>query len=176
MKFFKTLLPVIWLALFLFTGCEKSVVSDEINGLICINDLSMSMKIEGTGYTIAKEIEIDHPDTYIVKIEAEDEMTLRGQAPVEPGKRYRLTFVMKNISADPVISYSFWKGAITSLRHYTLCGENGNPPTSATQEIYEEWTAFSETLETKKDDESLMISLHCTKGTFYIKEISIEEI
>ena len=178
MKALKIFLPVVWLTLLilLFCSCEKFVASDEINGLIKTNDLSMCIKIEGADYAIAKEYETDQPDTYVVKLDSVDELTLRGKAPIESGKRYRLSFIMKNISADPVISYSFWKGSVTSTRHYTLCGENGNPPTSATQEIYEEWTTFSEIVDTKQGEDSLMISMHCTKGTFYIKEICIEEL
>lgn len=83
---------------------------------------------------------------------------------------------MKNASANPVITYSFWEEPKTSLRQYTLCGENGNPPVSITQDIYEEWTVFEEIVETEEGEDSFMISLHCENGTFYIKDICFEEL
>ncbi len=94
MKALKILLPVVWLILsmLLFASCEKFAVSDEINGLIKTNDLSMLIKIEGADYTLAKEYDTDQPDTYVLKLDSADEFTLRGQAPIEPGKRYRLSF------------------------------------------------------------------------------------
>jgi hypothetical protein len=84
--------------------------------------------------------------------------------------------MLKNIDADPVINYSFWEKPKTSLRHYTFKGENGNPPSSDTQEFYNEWTTFEETFETREGEDSFMLTLRSGKGTFYIKEINIERI
>jgi len=64
----------------------------------------------------------------------------------------------------------------TSLRHYTFKGENGNPPSSETQELYDDWMTFEETFETREGEDSFMLTLHSGEGTFYIKEINIEHV
>jgi len=61
-------------------------------------------------------------------------------------------------------------------RHYTFRGENGNPPSSETQEFYDEWTTFEETFETREGEDYFLLTLHSGKGTFYIKEINIERM
>lgn len=171
----------IFLVLFLvfissfISGCEKYNESDEINGLLKSNDLSMNMKIEDGDYTIEKVYENETDKEYCVKIDVSDVFSMRSTCVIEPGKKYKLSFTLKNIDADPLISYSFWKEPVTSLRHYTLNGENGNPPSSKTQEIYNDWVVFEEIFETKVGEDSLTISLRCEEGLFYIKEIHIEE-
>lgn len=165
------ILFLIFTSLFI-CGCEKYNESDEINGLIKPNDLSINMKIEDGDYTIEKETDKE----YCVKIDISDVFSLRSECVIEPGKQYKLSFTLKNIDADPVISYSFWKEPVTSLRHCTFNGENGNPPSSKTQEIYNDWVTFEEIFETQEGEDSLMITLHSAEGLFYIKEISIEEL
>ena len=164
------------LAMLLFGGCEKYTESDEINGLIRENDLSLSMKVGGdsNGFTVEKIYESS--DDYCLKIDATDTYSLRGEAAIKPGDRYKLSFTLKNIDADPVICYSFWKKPKTSLRHYTFKGENGNPPSSETQELYDAWMTFEETFETHEGEDSFMLTLHSGEGTFYIKEINIEHV
>lgn len=157
-------------------GCEKYNESDEINNIIKNNDLSINMKIEDGGHTIEKIVESDTDEDACLKIDVTDDFSMRGKSDIKPGKKYKLSFTLKNIDADPVISYSFWKEPVTSLRHYTFNGENGNPPSSKTQEIYNDWVTFEEILETKEGEDSLMITLLCGEGLFYINEISIEEL
>jgi hypothetical protein len=176
MKELKLLFPVILLVLAIlpFSGCEKYTESGEINGLIKENDLSINMKAEDVlnGFTLEKMNESDND--YYLKIDVSKTYSLRGEAAIIPGNIYRLSFTLKNINADPVINYSFWKSPKTSLRHYTFQGENGNPPTSETQEFYDEWITFEETFETLEGEDSFLLTLHSNAGTFYIKEIKIE--
>jgi len=160
----------------LYYGCEKFTESDEINGLIKVNDLSLVMKVENNsgGFNVEKLYESDKD--YSLKIDVTDTYSLRGEAVIKPGDKYKLSFTLKNIDADPVINYSFWQKPKTSLRYYTFKGENGNPPSSVTQEFYEEWIVFEETFETRAGEDSFMLTLHSGKGTFYIKEINIERV
>jgi hypothetical protein len=133
------------------------------------------MKVQGSGgFTTEKLNEND--DSYCLKIDVEDAYSLRGEADIKPGHKYILSFTLKNISADPVICYSFWEKPKTSLRNYTLKGENGNPPSSETQKIYNDWITFEETFETLEGEDSFMLTLHSGQGTFYIKEINIEQV
>ena len=164
------------LAMLLISGCEKYTESDEINGLIKKNDLSINMKVEddSNSFTIEKIYESD--DDYCLKIDVTDTYSLRGEAAIKSGDKYKLSFIMKNTDADPVICYSFWKKPKTQLRHYTLKGENGNPPSSDTQELYDNWMTFEETFETCEGEDSFMLTLHSGEGTFYIKEINIEHV
>ncbi len=157
-----------------FSGCEKYTESGDINGLIKKNDLSINMKVldDSSGFITEKIYE--NGDNYCLKIDVKDTYSLRGEAAIEPGGKYKLTFTLKNIDADPVINYSFWKKPKTSLRNYTFKGENGNPPSSDTQAIFSEWTKFEETFETLEGEDSFLLTLHCGEGVFYIKEISIE--
>ncbi len=162
------------LAMLLFYGCEKYTESDEINGLIKKNDLSINMKVgdDSNGFTIEKIYESD--DDYCLKIDVTDTYSLRGEAAIKPGDKYKLSFILKNIDADPVICYSFWKKPKTSLRHYTFKGENGSPPSSETQKLYDDWMTFEETFETHEGEDSFLLTLLSGEGTFYIKEINIE--
>jgi hypothetical protein len=170
------LVSFIVLAMLPISGCEKYAESDEINGLIKKNDLSMNMKVgdDSSGFTIDKIYEGDND--YCLKINVTDTYALRGETAIKPGDKYRLSFTLKNIDADPVINYSFWKKPKTSLRHYTFRGENGNPPSSDTQELYDEWKTFEETFETHEGEDSFLLTLHSGKGIFYIKEINIEHV
>ena len=178
MKKSKLIFPIIFLvlAMLLFGGCEKYTESGEINGLIKEKDLSINMKVgdNSSGFTIDKIYESS--DDYCLKIDVTDTYSLRGEAAIKPGDKYKLSFTLKNIDADPVICYSFWEKPKTSLRHYTFKGENGNPPSSETQELYDAWTTFEETFETREGEDSFMLTLLSGEGTFYIKEINIEHV
>jgi hypothetical protein len=178
MKKSKLVFLVIFLVLIvlLFCGCEKYTESDEINGLIKKNDLSINMKVrdDSDGFSIEKIYGND--DDYCLKIDVTETYSLRGRAAIQPGDKYRLSFTLKNIDADPVINYSFWKEPKTSLRYYTFQGESGNPPSSETQEFYDDWVTFEETFETREGEDSFLLTLHCGEGTFYIKEINIEHM
>ncbi len=157
-------------------GCELYAVSDEINSLIKKNDLSLNMKVldNSGGFTMEKIYEKD--DDFCLKIDVKKTFSLRGEAGIKPGNKYSLSFRLKNIDADPVINYSFWKKPKTSLRHFTFKGENGNPPSSETQKFHDDWVTFEETFETQETEDSFMLTLLSGKGTFYISEISIEQV
>jgi hypothetical protein len=171
----KFLVTFLVLAILLIGGCENYTESDEINGLIKKNDLSISMKVSGSnGFTIEKIYGSD--GDYYLKIDVTDTCSLRGEAAITPGNQYKLSFTLKNIDADPVINYSFWEKPKTSLRYYTFKGENGNPPSSETQESYNDWVTFEETFETLEGEDSFMLTLRSGEGTFYIREINIEHV
>lgn len=177
MKTLQRMLPIFLLILpfLLLCGCENYHDSPEVNSLIAPNDPSIAMKLEDNkGFTLEK-VE-DGEGGYYLKIDVTDEFSLRGQAPVTPGESYRLSVTMKNDGAGPVIGYSFWKQPKTSLRHYTLRGENGSPPTSETQENYDEWRTFEETFVVQEGEDSFMLTLHAGEGTFYIRDIAIDRI
>lgn len=157
-------------------SCERYTESDEINGLIKQNDLSINMKVEDASSGFAIEKIYTSGDDYYLKIDVTDTYSLRGEADIKLGDKYRLSFTLKNIDADPVINYSFWKKPITSLRNYTFRGENGNPPTAETQEFYDDWITFEEIFETCEGEDSFLLTLHSGAGTFYIKEINIEQL
>jgi hypothetical protein len=171
---FFIILPII--AAILFSGCENYTESGDINGLIKKNDLSISMKVQGDSNNFIAEKIYENGANYYLKIDVKDTYSLRGEAAITPGVKYKLSFTLKNTDADPVINYSFWEKPETSLRHYTLKGENGNPPTSETQAIFGEWLTFVETFETLEGEDSFLLTLHCGEGTFYIKEINIERM
>jgi len=163
------------LAILPISGCEKYTESDGINGLIKNNDLSLNMKVgdDSSGFTTEK---IYESDDYCLKIDVTDTYSLRGEAAIKPGDKYKLSFTLKNIDADPVICYSFWEMPKTPLRHYTFKGVNGNPPSAETQESYDDWMTFEETFETCEGEDSFMLTLLSGEGTFYIKEINIEHV
>ena len=118
MKKSKLIFLVIFVVLVILSisGCEKYTESDEINGLIKENDLSINMKVgdDSDGFTIEKIYESS--DDYCLKIDVTDTYSLRGEAAIKPGDKYKLSFTLKNINADPVINYSFWEKPKTSLR------------------------------------------------------------
>ncbi|MBF4983452.1 hypothetical protein FNJ87_03585 [Nonlabens mediterrranea] len=161
----------------LLTSCENMIKSDEIDNVISKNDIDIDLKIDADNeYQIQELLETENRDIYYLKIDVDDEFSIRGKADIEIGKKYKLSVTLKNISANPVIVYSFWKGHKTSTRNYTLAGKNGNPPKSITQDIYSEWATFDEYFEGQEGEDSFMIALISSNGTFYIKEIFIEEI
>ena len=165
------------ITIFLLTGCEKYSVADDINEIIDKNDLSIEMKVKtDTGEYTIERIDSKTQEEDFLQITVEDTFSLRGEAPITPGNKYKLSITMKNIDADPLINYSFWKKPITSLRYFTFQGKNGNPPSSLTQNIDEDWVTYEESFDTSEDEDSLMIVLHCGKGTFLLKQISIEQM
>lgn len=152
------------------------VKSDEIEGIISQNDLGIPLKIDpSNNYEFERISENDQSDKSL-RIRVADEFYLRGEVNIEPNKQYKLSVTLKNESANPVFMYSFWKGPKTSVRNYTLAGENGNPPTSKTQEIHNQWITFSEFFEAEEGEDSFMLALFCEKGVFDLKEIIIEEV
>ncbi|MBN1190388.1 MAG: hypothetical protein JXA46_11595 [Dehalococcoidales bacterium] len=168
---------LILLATILFCGCENYTQSNAIDGLINKNDLSINMKVEDNSGNFAMEkIYEGDSDNYCLKIDVTETFSLRGEAAIKPGDKYKLSLTLKNIDADPVICYSFWKKPKTSLRNYTFKGENGNPPSAETQETYRDWMTFEETFQTREGEDSFLMTLLSGKGTFYIDEISIEHI
>lgn len=170
------ILMLIILAIPLIHGCEKYTESADIDGLIKRNDLSIHMKVGDypNGFTLEKVYESS--EDYCLKIQVTDTFSLRGEAGIKLGDKYKLSVTLKNIDADPVINYSFWKKPKTSLRYYTFKGENGNPPSSETQEFYNEWITFEETFDTREGEDSFMLTLRSGGGTFYIGSINIERM
>lgn len=158
------------------SGCEKYTESDEINGLIRENDLSINIKVRDDSDCFTIEKIYESSDDYCLKIDFADTYSLRDKTTIKPGNKYKLSFTLKNIDADPVINYSFWKKPRTSLRYYTFKGENGNPPSSETQEFYDERMTCEETFETLEDEDSFLLTLISGEGTFYIKEITTEHL
>lgn len=166
-----------FLTALLFFSCENMVSVDEINNLISENDLNIQLKIDDDNdYKIQKVLENENNNGHYLRIDVNNKFSIRGKTNIEIKKKYRLSITLKNINANPVVNYSFWKGLKTSVRSYTLAGENGNPPTSETQEIYNDWVTFNEYFEAQEGEDSFMLSLFCEKGTFYIKDIEIEEL
>jgi hypothetical protein len=157
-------------------GCEQYALSGEINSLIKKNDLAINMKVIDNTDGFALEKIYENDNNYYLKIDVKNTCSLRGEAEIKPGNKFRLSFKLKNIDADPVINYSFWKKPKTSLRHFTFKGENGNPPSSETQNFYNDWVTFEEYFETSEGEDSFMLTLHCRKGTFYMSEINIEQV
>jgi hypothetical protein len=52
---------------------------------------------------------------------------LRGKAKTDKEQAYRMYVTIKNEDSNPLLLYSFWRDLETSVRNYTLAGENGNP-------------------------------------------------
>ncbi len=166
-----------FLTVLFLSSCENMVKIDEIQNVITKNDLNLQLKIDvDNDYEIQKVLENENSNNYYLKINVANKFTIRGKTEISSNKRYRLSIILKNVNANPVIMYSFWKGLKTSVRNYTLAGENGNPPTSKTQEIYNDWVTFDEYFEAQEGEDSFMLTLFCESGIFYIKEIKIEEV
>lgn len=156
-----------------FYGCNTFVYSDKIDSVISKNDLNILLKIDDNNDYQIKEVS---DNDYYLKIDVIDEFTIRGKTEIEAGKKYKLSITLKNLSANPVILYSFWKNPVTSKRNFTLAGENGNPPISKTQELHTDWTTFYDYFEAKEGEDSFMLTIFCNSGTFYLKDIKIEEV
>jgi len=151
--------------------------NDEIDDIISKNDINIKLKIDADNdYEIQKVLEKENSNDQYLKIDVDNKFLIRGKAGIEVKKKYKLSVTIKNISANPVIVYSFWRGLKTSTRNYTLAGEKGNPPTSKTQDRHNDWATYEEYFEAQEGEDSFMMALICNSGTFYIKEIIIEEI
>ena len=165
------------LAVLFFFSCENRVRIDEIDNVISKNDLNIQLKIDvDNDFEIQNVSENENSNSQYLKIDVDNKFSIRGKTDIEIKKKYRLSITLKNINANPVIMFSFWKGLKTSVRNYTLAGENGNPPTSKTQDIYNDWVTFDDLFEAQEGEDSFMLTLYCESGTFYIKDIKIEEI
>lgn len=165
------------LAVLFFYSCENRVKIDEIDSVISKNDLNIQLKVDvDNDFEIQKVLENENSNSQYLKIDVGNKFSIRGKTEIEIKKKYRLSMTLKNINANPVIMYSFWKGLKTSVRNYTLAGENGNPPTSKTQDIYNDWLTFDDLFEAQEGEDSFMLTLFCESGTFYIKDIKIEEV
>lgn len=164
------------LIILITSSCEKMVKVDEINSVISKNDLGIELKVNiDQGNEIQRISENEKSDNYL-KIIVADEFSLRGKAKIEVNKKYKLSITLKNINANPVMMYSFWKGLKTSVRTFTVAGENGNPPISETQKKHSQWITFDEYFQAQEGEDSLMIVLFSKKGTFYLKDIKIEQV
>jgi len=162
--------------LFLF-ACENRTSVDEIEEIISINDLNIQLKVDtDNDYEITKVLGSENSNHHYLKIDVHNKFSLRGKTDIEINRKYRLSITLKNLNANPLVMYSFWKGLKTSVRSHTLAGENGNPPTSKTQDISNDWVTFDELIEAQDGEDSFMLSLFCERGTFYIKELKIEEV
>ncbi len=164
------------LGIVFFCGCESYSQLDEMDGIMGVNDPGIVLKANTDAkhhFTITKT---DDEDGTYFKIEVQDEFSLRGKAGIEAGKPYKLSFTIKNESADPVVNYSFWTDAITTTRHFTLAGKNGNPPVSKTQAVTDGWTTFEETFEGEGNEKDFMLTLNSGKGVFYVRDLSIEDL
>ena len=166
-----------FLSVLFFSSCENMVRIDEIDNVISKNDLNIQLKIDvDNDYEIQKVLENENSNSQYLKIDVDNKFSIRGKTDIEIKKKYRLSITLKNINANPVIMYSFWKGLKTSVRNYTLAGENENPPTSKTQDRYNDWVTFDDLFEAQEGEDSFMLTLFCESGTFYIKDIKIEEV
>ena len=160
----------------IFFSCEKMVKTDEIEDIISKNDLGIELKINTKKkYEIQKISKNENGDNFL-KIIVADEFLIRGKAKIKTNKKYKLSITLMNSNANPVVMYSFWKGLKTNVRSFALAGENKNPPISDTQKKHSNWITYSEAVQAKKEEDSFMIVIYSKKGTFYLKDIKIEEI
>lgn len=161
-------------------NCENYVEFDKVEGVISKNDLSIKFEILDNRqhqYEIDKVEGEKFGHNYHLEILVKNKFSLSsGEIKIQAGKKYKLSLTMKNLGANPVLLYSFWKMPKTSLRQNTFAGENGNPPNSKTKEYFDEWKTFEETFETREGEDALMIRLYAEKGSFAIGDFSIEEI
>ncbi|NNF35477.1 MAG: hypothetical protein HKN68_15310 [Saprospiraceae bacterium] len=149
----------------------------EIDDIISQNDIGLILKIDGDNeFSIEKLMDSESSTSPYLKIEVTDKFTMRGKVDVIPEKKYKLSIVLKNEDSDPIITYSYWKGLVTSTRSYIVGGKNGNPPTSRTQDLNQDWTAYEVEVKAVDEEDGFMLSLLSNSGTFYIKDFRIEEI
>jgi len=179
-----SLLPVVLilsiiLTLFLFSGCENYNSSEELNMLFGDNDLNIEFKVlEDKEHiyelTISPD-DVENKDYLLIDVENNFSAS-SDRTSITPDKVYKLSVTMKNESADPLILYSFWESFLKETRNFTLAGENGNPPNSATQSINKDWVTHEETFRVQENEKFFMIRVCSNEGVFSIKSISIEEI
>jgi hypothetical protein len=158
-------------------SCESMVRMDEIDEVMSKNDLNIILKVDaGNDYELKKIFEKDTIDGSYLKIDVVNSFAIRGKTEIDCSKKYRLSITLQNENANPVITYSYWKGRLTSVRNFTVAGKNGNPPTSKTQEVHDDWVTFYEIIDAQEGEDGFMLSIFCQSGTFYLKNINIEEI
>lgn len=168
--------PVI-LIFIILSGCENMNSSKEVEDIISRNDLNLELKLdENNEFSIDKLVENESADDSYLKIVVKDKFSMRGKVDINPDKKYKLSIVLRNDDSDPIITYSYWKGLVTLVRSYTIGGKNGNPPTSRTQEFTKDWQTYEAEIKAAKGENGFMLSLVSNNGTFYIKDIRLEEI
>jgi len=165
--------------IFSFSGCENYISCEEINSLFVKNDLDIEFKVLQNKYYIYEfETFKDNRDgkNYLL-IDVENKFSVSSnRIPIKADKSYKLIITLRNDSADPLLLYSFWEDSLKESRYFTLAGENGNPPESETQNINKEWVSYEETFRAQENENFIMIRIYSNKGTFSIKDISIEEM
>ena len=154
-------------------SCQKKIENNILQDSIKDNDLGIDLRLENDKGIELEEISTGDSGEVYYKISVDKEFALRGKVSIEPNQSYKLSVTMKNESSNPLVLYSFWKGLVTSVRNFTLAGENGNPPVSETQKVSPDWVTFEETFQAQEGEDSFMLSLVSKAGTFYIKEIQI---
>jgi hypothetical protein len=173
------LMQLMILIVLLFSGCENYTPCKELNSLFVKNDLDIEFKVlqnreHKYGLTTLTD-NLDDKEYLLIDVENNFSVS-SNRVSVTPGKVYKLSIMIKNESADPLVLYSFWKDSITESRYFTLAGENGNPPISETQNINKDWVSYEETFQTQENEKFIMIRIYSNQGVFNIKDISIEEI
>ncbi len=159
-----------------FSNCKEKEDTNELNPIVSVNDLDVALSIEkDKGFQILSIAEDETPVDHL-KIDVSDEFAARGKVKIDIGKPYKLSVTLKNEGANPLILYSYWKGPVTSVRNFTMAGENGNPPTSETQKRHSDWITFEEVIEAQNGEDSFMLTILSQEGTFYLKEIRIESL
>lgn len=107
----KIRIMLFFLTVLFFSSCENMVRINEIENVITKNDLNIQLKIDvDNDYEIQKVLENENSNNYYLKINVANKFTIRGKTEISANKKYRLSIILKNVNANPVIMYSFWKG------------------------------------------------------------------
>lgn len=174
--FYIVLIITAWLC----KSCENYIDSGEMAGLFTSNDLSVKLKIldnDSHKYELKKVADTELASGYCLDLNVKNKFSISsGEIPITLGKKYKLSFKFKNFSASPIVQYSFWENSKNPLRTFVLAGENGNPPSAKTREVYTEWKNFEEIFEAKEKEVFLVIRIFSDEGNFSIGEIAIKEI
>jgi hypothetical protein len=167
------------LLLFPFLYCGKYIDSKKINGIIDKNDLSVHFKIMNDSEHLYKirKIREGGDNVRSIEIDVHNYFAIStGEVPILPGKKYKISVTLKNLGANPILLYSFWKKPQNLTRHYAFVGEKGDPPFSRTQEYCTEWRTFEENFETLENEDYITMRLYANIGFFYLRNLYIEEI
>lgn len=104
----KIRIMLFFLTVLFFPSCENMVRIDEIENVITKNDLNIQLKIDvDNDYEIQKVLENENSNNYYLKINVANKFTIRGKTEISVNKKYRLSIILKNVNANPVIMYSF---------------------------------------------------------------------
>lgn len=156
-------------------SCKQKTETNEIEKIITVNALDISLRAENDkGYEI-QSIPGDDGTVDHLRITVSDEYAARGKTSIKLNKPYKLSVTLKNEDANPLVLYSFWKGPVTSVRSFAMAGKMGNPPSSETQKKHTDWVTFEQIIEAREGEDSFMLTILSQKGTFYLKEVKIEE-